>query len=177
MAMQAMARGVIVFIAVALMSACAPMVSGVMNASIDDQAVHEKTAKHFGVSRENVAISSIEKGALSTAYQARVTGRLYNCTIYYGEVKCAQPGGSAPSSPAAERASSSQDQRPSAVTAVQPSMTPAQAQTRLNELGFSVGTADGILGRRSVEQLKRFQESRGIAVTGKLDDATIEALR
>jgi hypothetical protein len=68
------------------------MVSGAMNVNVTPDVVAEKTTKYFGASRGAVRISNIEKGALSTAYQARYGGNLYNCTIYYGEVTCKQPG-------------------------------------------------------------------------------------
>ncbi|MDR2451880.1 MAG: peptidoglycan-binding protein [Candidatus Accumulibacter sp.] len=55
-------------------------------------------------------------------------------------------------------------------------MTLFEAQTRLNELGFSVGRPDGKLGPRTKSQLSRFQQSRGIPTTGALDSATIDEL-
>jgi hypothetical protein len=51
------------------------------------------------------------------------------------------------------------------------------AQTRLNQLGYPVGTPDGVMGKHSVEMLKQFQKNHGLAATGKLDDATVAALR
>ena len=50
------------------------------------------------------------------------------------------------------------------------------AQQRLNELGFSVGTPDGRTGTRTKQQLSKFQQSRRIPVTGNLDQATIDEL-
>lgn len=76
----------------AFMSGCAPIISGAMNTMIDENAVFEKTAKYFGANRKDISISSIEKGALATSYQTRYSGKLYNCTVYYGEVTCKQPG-------------------------------------------------------------------------------------
>lgn len=73
-------------------SGCAPMISGAMNTIVDENAVYEKTAKYFGVTRKDIKISSIEKGALATSYQTRYAGNLYNCSIYYGEVNCKKPG-------------------------------------------------------------------------------------
>ncbi|MDR3220730.1 MAG: peptidoglycan-binding protein [Candidatus Accumulibacter sp.] len=55
-------------------------------------------------------------------------------------------------------------------------MTLFEAQTRLNELGFSVGNPDGKLGPRTKSQLSRFQQSRNIPVTGTLDQTTIGEL-
>lgn len=158
-------RMIVVAASLVLMSGCAPLISGAMNAGVDDKAVAEKTAKYFGTSAQKLSISSVEKGALTTSYQARYAGKLYNCTIYYGEVDCKQPGG----------AQAAQDR--GNVSKTSESMTARQAQVRLNDLGFSVGPADGVFGSKSVAQLKRFQSARGLVATGKLDDATVASLR
>jgi hypothetical protein len=55
-------------------------------------------------------------------------------------------------------------------------MSVRDAQTRLNELGFNVGTPDGNIGAKTKAQLKRFQQSRKIPVTGVLDEATASEL-
>ena len=55
-------------------------------------------------------------------------------------------------------------------------MTLREAQARLNELGFDVGTPDGRAGGRTKTQLSKFQQSRKIPVTGVLDQATIDEL-
>lgn len=55
-------------------------------------------------------------------------------------------------------------------------MSLLEAQTKLNELGFSVGKPDGNLGPRTRSQLSRFQQSRRIPVTGVLDQATAAEL-
>lgn len=69
---------------------------------------------------------------------------------------------------------------PAAVAAAPAPASPApivintvrDAQQRLNQLGYNVGTVDGVLGRRTVEQLRAFQRDRGIPITGVLDAAT-----
>ena len=55
-------------------------------------------------------------------------------------------------------------------------MTLREAQTRLNELGFEVGTPDGRMGPKTRSQLSKFQQSRRISVTGVLDQATSDEL-
>ena len=55
-------------------------------------------------------------------------------------------------------------------------MTLTQAQSRLNDLGFPVGVADGVMGKKTQYQIKAFQKSRGIPQTGNLDDQTITEL-
>lgn len=159
--------------AFAFLTGCAPMISGVMNAAVDENSVLEKTAKYFGAARENLTVSSIEKGALSTTYQAKNAGKIYNCSIYYGAVNCSQPGTSEIGNRAPGPVAVSEPQAPAAA---QP-LSPTQAQARLNQLGYSVGVPDGVFGKKSVEQLKAFQKSRGLTVNGKLDSPTTAALR
>ena len=55
-------------------------------------------------------------------------------------------------------------------------MSVAQAQAKLNELGYSVGHPDGVMGPKTRLQLKHFQKSQGIAASGELDANTITAL-
>jgi peptidoglycan hydrolase-like protein with peptidoglycan-binding domain len=49
-------------------------------------------------------------------------------------------------------------------------------QRRLGQLGFYTGGADGIMGPGTRRAIERFQESRGLAVTGDLNPTTISAL-
>jgi len=50
------------------------------------------------------------------------------------------------------------------------------AQARLHNLGLYHGAVDGSLGRATKVALAAFQRARGLAVTGKLDEATQSAL-
>ncbi len=75
-----------------LISGCAPMISGAMNMSVTPEIVAQKTAKHFGVSESQIQITNLQKEALTTNYQVRTGGKLYNCSLYYGDVQCKQPG-------------------------------------------------------------------------------------
>ena len=77
----------------ALLTACAPMISGVMNASTTDADVAAKTAAYFAAKPEQIKITNINKQALATDYQTTYKGVLYNCTLYYGSVTCKKPGG------------------------------------------------------------------------------------
>ncbi|WP_404301084.1 peptidoglycan-binding protein [Alicycliphilus denitrificans] len=56
------------------------------------------------------------------------------------------------------------------------SMSPREAQERLNALGYNVGTPDGSIGPRTVAAIRSFQSSKGLKVTGQLDAATLDAL-
>lgn len=51
-----------------------------------------------------------------------------------------------------------------------------QAQLELQQLGFNPGPIDGIMGPLTRGALRDFQQDRGLAVTGRLDTRTREAL-
>ncbi|MBD3728112.1 MAG: murein L,D-transpeptidase [Sphingomonadales bacterium] len=51
-----------------------------------------------------------------------------------------------------------------------------QAQVVLDRLGFGPGVIDGEMGMSTQNALRGFQQARGLPVTGKLDDATKQAL-
>ena len=51
-----------------------------------------------------------------------------------------------------------------------------QAQVVLDRVGFGPGVIDGKMGMSTENALRGFQEANGLDVTGKLDDATKEAL-
>ncbi|QDP20298.1 L,D-transpeptidase family protein [Sphingomonas xanthus] len=51
-----------------------------------------------------------------------------------------------------------------------------QAQVVLDRLGFTPGVVDGKMGMSTVNAIKGFQESRGLTVTGELDEPTVQAL-
>ena len=55
-------------------------------------------------------------------------------------------------------------------------MSVAEAQQRLNELGYNVGTPDGGMGPRTASGLRSFQPANGLPATGRLDPATMDAL-
>lgn len=80
-------------VAAGVMSGCAPMVSGAMNATMSEEAAVAKTATYFGAEPKEIVITQFEKGPLSTSWSARYKGTFYNCSIYYGSVSCTKPGG------------------------------------------------------------------------------------
>ena len=51
-----------------------------------------------------------------------------------------------------------------------------QAQVVLDRLGFTPGVVDGKMGLSTVNAIKGFQESRGMEISGKLDEPTLQAL-
>lgn len=73
------------------------------------------------------------------------------------------------------------------VTAPQPTTAPTtlsaatkkavqRAQQRLQVLGYEPGSADGVMGSKTVIALKKFQSDHGLSVTGVLDQKTLDAL-
>ena len=50
-------------------------------------------------------------------------------------------------------------------------------QSRLNALGFSVGTVDGIFGSATHNAVRAFQQRRGLLVDGAVGEATYRAMR
>jgi localization factor PodJL len=52
----------------------------------------------------------------------------------------------------------------------------ARAQVRLQELGYNVGPADGVIGAKTRAAIQQYQRKQGLAVTGSLDSATLAAL-
>ena len=56
-------------------------------------------------------------------------------------------------------------------------MTIFEMQERLNELGYKLGTVDGVSGPRTVEALKKFQSDNKLTPTGTIDPETIRKLR
>ncbi|HEU0311223.1 MAG TPA: L,D-transpeptidase family protein [Sphingomicrobium sp.] len=51
-----------------------------------------------------------------------------------------------------------------------------QAQVIMDRLGFTPGVVDGMMGMSTVNAIKGFQEARGLAITGELDEPTQLAL-
>jgi peptidoglycan hydrolase-like protein with peptidoglycan-binding domain len=63
--------------------------------------------------------------------------------------------------------------------AVPPDPAPGvrEAQQRLNQLGYNAGPEDGIMGRTTRAALMEFQRAERLPATGRLDRATVDALR
>lgn len=58
-----------------------------------------------------------------------------------------------------------------------PSMSVEQAQQLLEARGYRPGAIDGRMGPRTANALWRFQRDQRLPMTGRLDEATIDALR
>lgn len=77
----------------------------------------------------------------------------------------------------AEGASTSAKSQPFAGSQNVAAMSVAEVQKRLFELGYAVGTADGVMGKRTVDALKIFQRASDIPATGRIDVETTNKLR
>src|SRR5579885_356881 len=51
-----------------------------------------------------------------------------------------------------------------------------QVQNKLNEKGYDVGKADGVIGKKTEQGIKKFQKDNNEAATGHLDSKTLAAL-
>jgi len=58
-----------------------------------------------------------------------------------------------------------------------PDTTVLAIQRRLNELGYSAGTPDGLFGNKTRSAIQTFQRDNGIAVTGTADQALLSRLK
>lgn len=56
------------------------------------------------------------------------------------------------------------------------SMSNVEVQKRLLALGYKAGTPDGVMAKRTVEALKKFQTDNQLAVTGLADEETVAKL-
>lgn len=73
----------------------------------------------------------------------------------------------------------------SAVAVAQPTAAPRQpeqvglleVQRRLLELGYQPGKPDGVMGQKTVDAIKKFQQDRNLTVTGRADSETVAKLR
>lgn len=65
--------------------------------------------------------------------------------------------------------------RAGAVAALDPSEA-ARLQRILTSFGYQVGAIDGMIGARTLSALRAFQCDSGVATSGDLDEATLEAL-
>jgi photosystem II stability/assembly factor-like uncharacterized protein len=77
-------------------------------------------------------------------------------------------------------ASANQEPRPVAAAAAASAQNDRKAMVRaqvvLAGLGYSIGEPDGVAGTRTVAALRRFQADKDLPQTGRLDDATLNAL-
>lgn len=103
-----------------------------------------------------------------------------------GETKVTRPGEPATAGVAAAAPTAAPAPRPTQPAAAIPApaapagpplvAVTAQAQAKLNSLGFNTGTPDGIAGARTRQAIQQFQKSKALDVNGQLDGPTLRAL-
>ena len=86
-------KSILIAAAALTLSACAPVISGAMNAGTSSEDVRTKTAKYFGTEVENIEFGEIKSGLLHKGYTVTYQDVFYNCRVYYGEVECISPTG------------------------------------------------------------------------------------
>ena len=69
-----------------------------------------------------------------------------------------------------------QASQPTSPQSVNANLSLRDAQVKLNQLGYSVGTPDGQLGKNTVAQLRAFQRDRRVPISGQLDQSTMNEL-
>jgi peptidoglycan hydrolase-like protein with peptidoglycan-binding domain len=89
----------------------------------------------------------------------------------------AAPAATAPAAATPEPGMAGKAPEPTPAQAPATTMTVAEMQKRLNELGYQAGPADGKSGPRTVNALKKFQHDHNLPVTGQLDAETVIRLQ
>ncbi|WP_404303466.1 hypothetical protein [Alicycliphilus denitrificans] len=78
----------LVLVAAAGLQGCAAIVSGASNLGNNEETVNQKATDYFQAKPGEVKVTNIQKQALATDFRAQYKGKPYNCTVYYGNVKC-----------------------------------------------------------------------------------------
>jgi peptidoglycan hydrolase-like protein with peptidoglycan-binding domain len=86
------------------------------------------------------------------------------------------PPATPPPQPSRPQPAPASTQQPTPAVNVE-GMTIFEMQERLNELGYKLGTVDGVSGPKTVEALKKFQTDNKLPPTGTIDPETIRKLR
>lgn len=71
------------------LSACSGSeVTGKVHADATPQNIQIETAKYFATSSRNVRVGNMKSSMLGTAYQAKISGSLYDCRYFKKTVSC-----------------------------------------------------------------------------------------
>lgn len=73
------------------LAACAKTTETV-NSDVTYSKLQQDTASYFNTSPSRVAIGNMRRGVLGTAYQARVSGRVFDCHYFRSSVTCERAG-------------------------------------------------------------------------------------
>lgn len=117
-------------------------------------------------------------GLIGAAYGARNTDvQAKGIAVHFTGNRPAQSAPTAPS-PSAPLASSTKANSSDAVKVDSRSrpLTNIEIQKRLLSLGYKAGSANGVMGAKTVEALKKFQADNELTVTGVADDETVAKL-
>lgn len=71
------------------MSACADATK-VVNSDVSPAKLQTDTAAYFSTSKRYVRVGNMKKSVLGTAYQAKVAGRVFDCSYFRGTVSCSR---------------------------------------------------------------------------------------
>jgi hypothetical protein len=80
-------RKTLLFLSLLVASACSQATNAV-NSDASVSNVQLETAKYFATSAGNVRVGNFKQSVLGTEYNARVSGRLYDCHYVRGTVSC-----------------------------------------------------------------------------------------
>ena len=69
------------------LSACADATKAV-NSDVSPTKLKVSTASYFSTSSRNVRVGNFKQTVFGTSYQAKVSGRLFDCNYFRGTVTC-----------------------------------------------------------------------------------------
>jgi hypothetical protein len=138
-------------------------------------SVGSKNAKARAMNQAvSMGATDVVWSAMGTNMTSEWIGKAYLCN-----------SGSTPSNSKREAVAAPASATVSAAQSVAPPSSPARqtapmslmdAQKRLLVLGYQPGPADGVMGKKTTDAIKKFQQDKNLAVTGRLDADTAEKL-
>lgn len=182
-------RVIVLGLATLVISACA-----IQRTETDFRAV---TSTQVGVPAQNVKILS-STGGKYNPFVASFTGKvegfnwmadtpkgIYSCEgdVNLKRVVCTpkeaeekQPESQPPAQQKGLTSGKNEHEQPILLIKPTPALI-AEIQTLLQEAGYKPVPADGKIGKKTIDALRKFQQENGISPTGKIDQETIEKLR
>ena len=82
-------RRILIILSIGTLSACAQATDAI-NSDATPAKLKAETAEYFSTSAYNVRVGNMRPGLLGTAYQARVSGHLYDCRYFKTAVTCSK---------------------------------------------------------------------------------------
>lgn len=143
-------------------------------------SIYEKTSNSY-IAEIPVSVKVLVGGKMPSNEEI---SKLANTEVAKKIIALAQ---NSPGSQVAQKSHRNTTQSPqddSSQTSIRPSsdhqfkpVTTMEIQRLLLALGYQPGTADGVMGKRTVDALKKFQQDNNLPKTGQADYATIGKLR